>query len=212
MKYLTLSVSRKILMMLVFSLFLSPAVIYAEESGAISVIVEDENKKGRNAKKYVRKQTLGVRKMNEDALDLVEQRKYDEALSIYFRALDRVEQKRIKDPGFKAELLNNIAQAYYQKGFFNSFSFSNNEPYVKAVEFASQSVLVQEDYWPAYVTLADVFYKMKDYEKVDHFYSKAEEYIAQDDKEYPRIEKRHNLVKRILEKERKKAEKNNEAE
>ncbi len=180
-----------------------PTVTWSAEEGEILIFEEREVKKGRAGKKYKPETTLGVTKMNEDALKLVDQRKYDEALALYFAAIDRVKQKSIKDEDFEAELLNNTARAFYEKGFFNSFSFSDNEAFVKAVEYASQSVLVKENYWPAYVTLADVFYKLKDYEKVDQFFTKAEEYIDKDSRDYEKIVKKHNLVKRILEKQKK---------
>jgi len=197
---------RKVFCAFVFLSLLMPTVTLAAEEGEILIFEEREVRKGRVAKKYKPVTTLGVTKMNEDALKLVDQRKYDEALALYFAAIDRVKQKSIKDADFEAELLNNTARAFYEKGFFNSFSFSDNEAFVKAIEYASQSVLVKESYWPAYVTLADVFYKLKDYEKVDQFFTKAEEYIDKDSREYEKIFKKHNLVKKILEKQKKEEE------
>lgn len=197
---------KKSLWVLIVVPLLVPAVVWAGEEGEISVFEERELRSGRGAKKYRPEMTLGVTKMNEDALKLVDQRKYDEALALYFAAIDRVKQKSIKDVDFEAELLNNTARAFYEKGFFNSFSFSDNQTFVKAIDYASQSVLVKESYWPAYVTLADVFYKLKDYEKVDHFFTKAEEYIDKDSKDYEKIVKKHSLVKRILEKQKKQEE------
>lgn len=185
---------------------LMPMVGWSAEEGEILIFEERETPRGKVRKKYKPELTLGVTKMNEDALKLVDQRKYDEALALYFAAIDRVKQKSIKDEDFEAELLNNTARAFYEKGFFNSFSFSDNEAFVKAIEYASQSVLVKESYWPAYVTLADVFYKLKDYEKVDQFFTKAEEYVDKDSKDYEKILKKHNLVKKILEKQKEKEE------
>ncbi|KYC52051.1 MAG: hypothetical protein AMQ74_00885 [Candidatus Methanofastidiosum methylothiophilum] len=194
---------RKVFCAFVLLSLLMPMVTWSAEEGEILIFEEREVKKGRVAKKYKPETTLGVTKMNEDALKLVDQRKYDEALALYFAAIDRVKQKSIKDVDFEAELLNNTARAFYEKGFFNSFSFSDNEAFIKAVEYASQSVLVKESYWPAYVTLADVFYKLKDYEKVDQFFTKAEEYVEKDSRDYEKIVKKHNLVKKILEKQKK---------
>ncbi|MFA5260795.1 MAG: hypothetical protein WC450_06150 [Candidatus Omnitrophota bacterium] len=196
---------KKLLCALVIFLLFKPAIVWADEDGEISVF-EEREVKSKRGKKYKAKTTLGVTKMNEDALKLVDQRKYDEALALYFAAIDRVKQKSIKDVDFEAELLNNTARAFYEKGFFNSFSFSDNEAFIKAIDYASQSVLVKESYWPAYVTLADVFYKLRDYEKVDHFFTKAEEYVEKGSKDHDKIVKKHNLVKRILEKQKKKEE------
>ena len=211
-KMLTTPLFRRLFCALVMLTAFKPAMIWAGEKGEISIFEEREMKYGRRGKKYASETTVGVRKMNEDALKLVDQRQYDEALSLYFAAIDRVKQKSIKDVDFEAELLNNTARAYYEKGFFNSFSFSDNGAFLKAIEYASQSVLVKESYWPAYVTLADVFYKLKDYEKVDHFFTKAEEYVDKGSKDYEKIEKKHNLVQRILAKQKKDTEESSASE
>ena len=211
-KIMTVSLDRHLVCFLAVIVLAQPVCVWAGESGTISIFEEREARKGRKSKTYKPVTTSGVRKMNEDALKLVDQRKYDEALRLYFAAIDRVKQKSIKDTDFEAELLNNTARAYYEKGFFNSFSFSDNETFIKAIEYASQSALVKESYWPAYVTLADVFYKLRDYEKVDHFFRKAEEYIDKESKDYKKISIKHNLVKRILEKKKKETEESPPAE
>jgi len=181
-----------------------PGIAWAQ--GDISVFEERETRSGRGKKKYRAESTSSVQKLNEDALKLVEQRKYDDAIALYFAAIDRVKQRSVKDVDFEAELLNNTARAFYEKGFFHSFSFSDNEAFIKAIEYASQSVLVLESYWPAYVTLADVFYRLKDYEKVDHFFTRAEEYMDKESKDYEKIVRKHNLVKRILSRQKKDAD------
>ena len=136
----------------------SPA--WAGEDGNIDVMRYQEQE-GFQGKKYRSLATSGVSKMDQDAQALIDQGRYDEAVQIYQTAIARVKRKSIQDDAFVAEFYNHAALAFFEQGVEPYFRFREEESFLKAIEYASQSVLTREDYWPAYETLAKIFSKMK---------------------------------------------------
>jgi tetratricopeptide (TPR) repeat protein len=154
---------------------------------------------------YVPEMKAGVDNRNEEALNLAAQGRYDEAIDLFLKVINRIKQKAVKNPEFAAEVYNNLAQTLYEKGMYSSFGLPDNNLFVQAADYAKKSFEAKEDYWQAYVTLGNVYYRMKEYEKVDAAYSKAEELMDKDSRDYKRLVTRHNLVRRILKMNREKA-------
>ena len=185
-------------------LLFPPASLLAQEPGRIDVY-QDLEVPGQPSR-FGREQTLGVTKINKDALDLVAQGKFDQAIILYHAIAKRIEQKKVEDKNFAAEVLNNLAVAYYERGREPFFRFNKQEDLLAAADFAQKSLEIKPDYGPAYETLAKVYQWRKDLENAAQLYALAVQYSDPQSKDYKRLLKRYQVILSLLEKKRRQSQ------
>lgn len=120
----------------------------------------------------------GIRATYKAGQKAFEKGDYDEAISCFEKALERIQQKSVMDNDFFAAVFCALSSAYYEKGVFPYYHFRDLQYFAKSTEFATQCLRFKPDATQAYENLGKVYLKLEEYDKADYYYSLAEKLTA----------------------------------
>ncbi len=120
------------------------------------------------------------------------------AIKMFQMAEERVPFKRVLDKEFVADLYYQLAHAYFLYGRRPFFSTGDDRYYTTALDYGAKSLKANPRHWRAMADLGTIYADMKDLEKADEFFTRAESLADHRDPLYRDMHVRHQKVRILL--------------